>query len=264
MLCVTGEPLFCQAPAALHVCGCVPPAHCVAFGLHAAHDPLKQTGLLPEHAEPLLVHAPLTQSCGCAPDAHCVAPGLHTTHTPLKQVGVLPEHAALSSIHAPATQVWRSVGIVLLHRAAPLWQLDDEPPEPGEPPEAFRPPDPCEPPAPGEPPDPLRPPVDEPPEPSAPPAPPVLTPPEPVAPAEPPVPPLFDAPPLDLAPPEAPPLPPVAAPPVPPPDDIAASLPASLVRDPDEEKSPPHATARTHENAATRFICREPFGAQPR
>jgi len=98
----------------------VPPEHCVAPRLHATHDPFKQKAAAPEHAAPLLVHTPLTQSSGCVPDAHRFAPGLHATHTPSKQTGVAPEHAAGSFIHEPLTQVWRSVGIVLLHCAAPL------------------------------------------------------------------------------------------------------------------------------------------------
>jgi hypothetical protein len=71
-------------------------------------------------------------------------------------------------------------------------------------------------------------------------------------------PPELDRPPDDGESPESPPI--VDAALAPPPDDGALSLPASLDGDRDEEKSPPpHATARTLKNTATRFICREPF-----
>lgn len=100
--CVTGEPLSCQLPAELHVCGWVPPAHWVAPGLHATHAPLRQTDVLPEHAV-WLTHALPMHVCGWLP-THC-APEVHATHVPARHAGVLPEHAPPLPSQTPPTHI---------------------------------------------------------------------------------------------------------------------------------------------------------------
>jgi hypothetical protein len=156
----------------------------------AEQAPSEHNGVAAGHAVSG-AHAPeASHVLGCVALAHDLAPGSHATHAPLRQTGVPPEHRKLSATHAPATQVSRSVGIVPLHRAAPLEQLDDEPPVPGVPPAD-------EPPVPGVPPIDVAPPVDVvPPLAVAPPVPGEL--PEPRAPPVPDgVPPEFSAPPAE-------------------------------------------------------------------
>jgi len=67
---------FTHCPAELHVCGCVVVEHRPCPGVHATHNPLRQTGLAPEHAVPF-THAPPTQVCGCAPE-HLDSPAEQT------------------------------------------------------------------------------------------------------------------------------------------------------------------------------------------
>jgi hypothetical protein len=104
---------------------CTPlPEHCVAFGLHATHAPLRQTGVAPLHVEGLphwpfepQVSTPLPAPPSLPP-AHSVAPGVHTPvhapplhtyvhgtglpHEPPEQVSTpLPEHCVALVVHEP-------------------------------------------------------------------------------------------------------------------------------------------------------------------
>ena len=71
---VQTDPLFCQAPLVLHVCGCWP-LHCAAPGVHdPVHTPLTHAWFVhgagvPQPPEEL-------QVCTLLPE-HCTEPGEH-------------------------------------------------------------------------------------------------------------------------------------------------------------------------------------------
>ncbi len=73
-------------PPDVHVCTCASSEHCVLVGLHATHDPPRQTGVPPVHGDGF-PHWPLElQVWPSLPSEHWIEPGVHTPEqVPLRQ-----------------------------------------------------------------------------------------------------------------------------------------------------------------------------------
>lgn len=120
---------FCQAPAALHVCGESVSRQrrpLPSVGSQATQRPPTHCGVAPAHAG-CAVQAPVALHCWGTSPLHWSAPALQRPQVAvsLRQAGVSPEQAGLRSQAAPLAL--HSSGTVPVQRLAPGWQTTQPP-----------------------------------------------------------------------------------------------------------------------------------------